>query len=397
MKKRIPVAPVKTFLGAHTLDGLKVPQRVNGEAQQWRHSLNKEIKRVLEEALGPLLKQGNVRRIPEVLTALPKSVEELRAEPEVLANVIHLVQERARTVLKMEVPSSPKRPPKEGAASEVPVLNKYLKEIGKIRLLTRADEVELARRIAEGGPDAQLAYEALVTANLRLVVSIAKQYTYRGVPLNDLVQEGNIGLMKGAEKFDHTRGFKFSTYASWWIRQAIVRAVENQVRTIRIPIYKLDFVNKANQLKKEYFAANGREPSSKEVADAMGVDIKTYEELMVLTREPVSMDAPINEDGDASVGDFIPDKSAKSPEDGALRHDEVEQVERHLAKLTPREEKVIRMRYGIGEPQQYALEEIGAQFHLTRERIRQIEMKALKKLRLLAQAGGSGLSALVAD
>ncbi len=394
MKKGITAAPIKTFLGAHTLDGLKVPQRVNGEAQQWRHQLNKEIKRVLEEALGPLLKQGDVRKIPEVLAILPNCVEELKSEPEVVANVVHLVQERARTVLKMETPS---RPSKEGAAPEAPVLNKYLKAMGEIPLLTREDEVEVARRIADGGPDAHLAYETLVTSNLRLVVSIAKQYLYRGIPLSDLIQEGNIGLMKGAEKFDHTRGFKFSTYASWWIRQAIIRAIESQARTIRIPIYKVDFVNKAHQLRNEYFAANGRDPSNYEVAKAMGVDLKKYEELMALTREPVSMDAPINEDGESQVGEFIPDKDAKSPEADVLRADEVEQVERYLVRLTPREEKVIRMRYGIGEPRQYSLEEIGAQFGLTRERIRQIELKALRRLRFLDRRGPGGLSALIDD
>jgi len=261
------------------------------------------------------------------------------------------------------------------------LLNKYLKMMGEIPLLNREDEVEVARRIDAGGPDAEIAKATLVNANLRLVVSIAKQYTYRGIPLSDLIQEGNIGLMKATEKFDHTRGFKFSTYASWWIRQSIIRAVESQCRTIRIPIYKLEVVNKVHHTQKELFQQFGREPSMEEVAVRLGIDLDKLEALMKLTREPISLDAPVSEDSDATVGEFVENPNAELPsdalEDAALR-DEVEQV---LASLTPREEKVVRMRYGIGEPLAYSLEEIGAQFCLTRERIRQIEIKALRKLR----------------
>lgn len=261
------------------------------------------------------------------------------------------------------------------------LLNKYLKKMGEIPLLTRDDEVEVARRIDAGGPDAELAKAELVNANLRLVVSIAKQYTYRGIPLSDLIQEGNIGLMKATEKFDHTRGFKFSTYASWWIRQSIIRAVESQVRTIRIPIYKLEVVNKVHQLQKELFQLWGREPSMTEIAERLNIDIDKLEALMKLTREPISLDAPVNEDSESTVGEFVENPNADRPsdaiEDAALKA-EIEEV---LASLSPREEKVIRMRYGIGEPMQYSLEEIGAQFCLTRERIRQIEIKALRKLR----------------
>jgi RNA polymerase primary sigma factor len=261
------------------------------------------------------------------------------------------------------------------------LLNKYLKMMGEIPLLNREDEVEVARRIDAGGPDAEIAKATLVNANLRLVVSIAKQYTYRGIPLSDLIQEGNIGLMKATEKFDHTRGFKFSTYASWWIRQSIIRAVESQCRTIRIPIYKLEVVNKVHQLQKELFQQYGREASMDEIAARLGLDLDKLEALMKLTREPISLDAPISEDSDATVGEFVENPDAGLPsdalEEAALR-DEIEQV---LASLTPREEKVVRMRYGLGEPVAYSLEEIGAQFCLTRERIRQIEIKALRKLR----------------
>ena len=261
------------------------------------------------------------------------------------------------------------------------LLNKYLKRMGEIPLLSRDDEVEVARRIDNGGPDAELAKAELVNANLRLVVSIAKQYTYRGIPLSDLIQEGNIGLMKATEKFDHTRGFKFSTYASWWIRQSIIRAVESQCRTIRIPIYKLEVVNKVHQLQKEMFQQMGREPSMDEIAMKLNIDVDKLEALMKLTREPVSLDAPVNEDSDSTVGEFVENPNAELPsaaiEDAALR----EEIEEVLATLSPREEKVVRMRYGIGEPICYSLEEIGAQFCLTRERIRQIEIKAIRKLR----------------
>lgn len=262
-----------------------------------------------------------------------------------------------------------------------PLLNKYLKRMGEIPLLSREDEVEVARRVSDAGPDCELAKIALITANLRLVVSIAKQYSYRGLPLSDLIQEGNLGLMKAVEKFDYTRGFKFSTYASWWIRQSIVRAIESQIRTIRIPIYKLEVVNRVHYTQKVLFQEMGREPTLSEIAERLELDPLKLERLMKLTREPMSLDAPVAEDSDSTVGDFIDDPDAERPDgdlDVASLRDEIEQA---LALLTPREEKVVRMRYGIGEPTQYSLEEIGARFNLTRERIRQIELKALRKLR----------------
>ena len=261
------------------------------------------------------------------------------------------------------------------------LLNKYLESMGLIPLLSAEDEVEVARRIDDGGPDAELAKNALVAANLRLVVSIAKQYTYRGLPLADLIQEGNLGLMKAVEKFDHTKGFKFSTYASWWIRQAIIRAIESQIRTIRIPIYKLEIVNRINQTQKMLFQALGREPTLVEIATHLEIEIDKIEALVKITREPMSLDQQLSEDSDSTIADFIENPQAETPSDAmeiaALR----EQIEDVLSTLTPREEKVIRMRYGIGEPTHYSLEEIGTRFALTRERIRQIEIKALRKLR----------------
>jgi len=262
-----------------------------------------------------------------------------------------------------------------------PLLNRYLKRMGAIPLLNREDEVEVARRISENGPDAELAKQVLTNSNLRLVVSIAKQYTYRGLPLADLIQEGNLGLIKAVEKFDWTRGFKFSTYASWWIRQSIIRAIESQIRTIRIPIYKLEVVNKVHYTQKILFQELGREPSLREIAKRLEIEPEKVEELMRLTREPMSLDAPVSDDSESTIGAFIEDTSALAPgadfDTSSLR----EEIGEALSSLTPREEKVVRMRYGIGEPTQYSLEEIGAQFCLTRERIRQIELKALRKLR----------------
>ncbi len=261
------------------------------------------------------------------------------------------------------------------------LLNKYLKRMGSIPLLKRPDEIEVATRVREGGPEAELAKVTLINSNLRLVVSIAKQYSYRGLPLSDLIQEGNIGLMKAVEKFDPGRGFKFSTYASWWIRQSIIRAIESQIRTIRIPIYKLEIVNKVHQTQKGLFQKLGREPTMAEIADVLELDVEKLEALMRLTREPMSLDAPVSDDSDSSIGDFIENVNAEAPgdhlEDSTLKQ-EICEV---LCLLTAREEKVLRMRYGIGEPTNYSLEEIGGRFNLTRERIRQIEIKAIRKLR----------------
>jgi RNA polymerase primary sigma factor len=262
-----------------------------------------------------------------------------------------------------------------------PLLNRYLKSMGKVPLLNREDEVEIARRIAENGPDAELAKQVLITSNLRLVVSIAKQYSYRGLPLSDLIQEGNMGLMKAAEKFDWTRGFKFSTYASWWIRQSIIRAIESQIRTIRVPIYKLEVVNRVHYTQRKLKQKLGREPQLHEVAEKLDMKAEEIAKLLRLLREPVSLDAPVSDDSESTIGDFIENPEAQAPgsayDDATLR----EQIRDALSQLSPREEKVVRMRFGIGEPTHYSLEEIGVRFSLTRERIRQIEIKALKKLR----------------
>lgn len=261
------------------------------------------------------------------------------------------------------------------------LLDRYLTGMGAIPLLKGEEEVEVARRIDDGGPDAELAKAALIKANLRLVVSVAKQYAYRGLPLGDLIQEGNLGLMRAVEKFDHTRGFKFSTYASWWIRQAVVRAIESQIRTIRIPIYKLEIVQRVNQTRKQMYQTLGREPTSEEIAVVLEMEVDKVDEALNLVCEPMSLDAEVGEDGDSTVMDFIEDPDATAPSEAVETEALSDQVVHVLSTLTPREEKVIRMRYGIGEPTTYSLEEIGTRFALTRERIRQIEIKALRKLR----------------
>jgi RNA polymerase primary sigma factor len=257
----------------------------------------------------------------------------------------------------------------------------YLKEIAQISLLNRMDEVEVARRIDAGGPDAEWARTELINANLRLVVSIAKQFTYRGMRIADLIQEGNIGLIKATENFDHTRGFRFSTYATWWIRQCIIRAIENQVRTIRIPIHRIKIETNYRKLEKEFFQKHGHEPTSQEMAEALKMDPLKLEAFRALMSEPVSLSTPLREDTDATIGEKIPDPTSPNPTVDHERAECRDAVEDVLATLKPREEKVLRMRYEIGEAREYSLEEIAAQFSLTRERIRQIEIKALRRLR----------------
>ena len=257
----------------------------------------------------------------------------------------------------------------------------YLKEIGRVPLLSPEEETELALKIQAGGPDGEKAKQRLSEANLRLVVSIAKRYVGRGMQFLDLIQEGNLGLIKAVEKFDHTKGFKFSTYATWWIRQAITRAIADQARTIRIPVHMVETINRVLRTSHAMVQKLGREPTTKEIADELHIEQSKVEEVLKIAQEPVSLETPIGEEEDSHLGDFIQDDEASQPSEEATYTLLREQLEEVLSTLTPREEQVLRMRFGLVDGKPHTLEEVGKQFDVTRERIRQIESKALRKLR----------------
>ncbi|MCI9225273.1 MULTISPECIES: RNA polymerase sigma factor RpoD [unclassified Acutalibacter] len=265
----------------------------------------------------------------------------------------------------------------EGITIDDPV-KVYLKEIGRVPLLTPEEEVDLAVRITNGD---EAAKKRLSEANLRLVVSIAKRYLGRGMQFLDLIQEGNLGLIKAVEKFDYTKGFKFSTYATWWIRQAITRAIADQARTIRIPVHMVETINKVKKANNQLLHVNGREPSADEIADELEMPVDKVREIMRVAQEPVSMETPIGEEEDSHLGDFIEDADAPAPQDAASLTLLKETLGNVLDSLTPREEKVLRLRFGLEDGRSRTLEEVGKEFNVTRERIRQIEAKALRKLR----------------
>ena len=254
----------------------------------------------------------------------------------------------------------------------------YLKEIGRVPLLSAEGEVELAIRMSEGDVAAK---KRLSEANLRLVVSIAKRYVGRGMQFLDLIQEGNLGLIKAVEKFDHTKGFKFSTYATWWIRQAITRAIADQARTIRIPVHMVETINKMKKVNSQLLHENGHEPTNEQIAEKLEMPVEKVREIMRVAQEPVSLETPIGEEEDSHLGDFIPDEDAPAPSDVASHTMLKEQLAEVLSTLTPREEKVLRLRFGLEDGRSRTLEEVGKEFNVTRERIRQIEAKALRKLR----------------
>ena len=254
----------------------------------------------------------------------------------------------------------------------------YLKEIGRVPLLSAEEEVELAIRMSEGDVAAK---KRLSEANLRLVVSIAKRYVGRGMQFLDLIQEGNLGLIKAVEKFDHTKGFKFSTYATWWIRQAITRAIADQARTIRIPVHMVETINKVKKVNSQLLHENGHEPTNEQIAEKLEMPVEKVREIMRVAQEPVSLETPIGEEEDSHLGDFIPDEDAPAPSDVASHTMLKEQLAEVPSTLTPREEKVLRLRFGLEDGRSRTLEEVGKEFNVTRERIRQIEAKALRKLR----------------
>ena len=265
----------------------------------------------------------------------------------------------------------------EGVGTEDPV-RMYLKEIGKVPLLTSDEEIELAKRIELGDEEAK---QRLAEANLRLVVSIAKRYVGRGMQFLDLIQEGNLGLIKAVEKFDYKKGYKFSTYATWWIRQAITRAIADQARTIRIPVHMVETINRVIRTSRQLLQELGREPSPEEIADKMNMPVDRVREIMKISQEPVSLETPIGEEEDSHLGDFIQDDHVAVPADAAaytLLHEQLMEV---LDTLTEREQKVLKLRFGLVDGRPRTLEEVGKEFNVTRERIRQIEAKALRKLR----------------
>ena len=302
-------------------------------------------------------------------------LERLNVTPEEMELVFSALNE-AKITIKENAPADELDKIIEGNVDDS--VKMYLKDIGKVALLTADEEVELAKRMEEGDEEAK---KILSEANLRLVVSIAKRYVGRGMQFLDLLQEGNLGLMKAVEKFDYTKGFKFSTYATWWIRQAITRAIADQARTIRIPVHMVETINKQVRATRQLLQKLGREPSPEEIAEYLGCPEEKVREIQKIAQDPVSLETPIGEEEDSHLGDFIEDDRALSPSDVAEGNMLKEQLIQVLNTLTPREEKVLRLRYGLDDSHPRTLEEVGKEFNVTRERIRQIEAKALRKLR----------------
>ena len=268
----------------------------------------------------------------------------------------------------------------EGVSLEDPV-RMYLKEIGKVPLLTADEEIELSKQMELGGEEGRQARQRLAEANLRLVVSIAKRYVGRGMLFLDLIQEGNLGLIKAVEKYDYRKGFKFSTYATWWIRQAITRAIADQARTIRIPVHMVETINRLIRVQRQLLQELGREPTPEEIAAEMDIPVEKVREIQKVSQEPVSLETPIGEEEDSHLGDFIQDENVQVPAEAAAYTLLREQLDEVLETLTDRERQVLRLRFGLDDGRARTLEEVGREFHVTRERIRQIEAKALRKLR----------------
>ncbi|WP_040419601.1 RNA polymerase sigma factor RpoD [Clostridium celatum] len=307
----------------------------------------------------------NIDLSPEQIEKIYEVLESMGIEVQGEANDMDIVEEE----LDLSVP--------EGIAIDDPV-RMYLKEIGKVPLLSSEEEINLAQKIEEGS---QYAKKKLAEANLRLVVSIAKRYVGRGMLFLDLIQEGNLGLIKAVEKFDYRKGYKFSTYATWWIRQAITRAIADQARTIRIPVHMVETINKLIRVQRQLLQELGRDPFPEEISKVMDLPVEKVREIQIIAQEPVSLETPIGEEEDSHLGDFIPDDDAPAPAEAAAFTMLKEQLINVLDTLTPREEKVLRLRFGLDDGRARTLEEVGKEFNVTRERIRQIEAKALRKLR----------------
>ncbi len=336
-------------------------KRKNGQISE------KELKQMLEEgdydldALGTLYEEMEDSGIPINDDMTKAEINEIESEVEHFGG-----GENMERILEQE-----------GLSIDDPV-RLYLKEIGRVPLLDTEKERELAERMMQGDEEAK---NQLVEANLRLVVSIAKRYVGRGMFFLDLIQEGNLGLMKAVEKFDYTKGYKFSTYATWWIRQAITRAIADQARTIRIPVHMVETIHKVSRYSRTMLQELGREATAEEIGEKMGMSADKVRDIMKIAQDPVSLETPIGEEEDSHLGDFIPDEDTPAPSDAASASILREVIERELHTLTPREEHVIKLRFGLYDGRTRTLEEVGQQFNITRERIRQIEAKALRKLR----------------
>ena len=328
------------------------------------------------QALAAEIKTGGVDKIS--FEDLETRLEKLELTPEQNAEIYKFLEDNGvKIVYTFDKDNSALYKSIGDVAVDDPV-KMYLKDIGKVPLLSSEEESDLSRRMIDGDEDAK---QKLSEANLRLVVSIAKRYVGRGMLFLDLIQEGNLGLMKAVEKFDYTKGFKFSTYATWWIRQAITRAIADQARTIRIPVHMVETINRQVRAQRTLLQELGREPTPEEIGEYMGIPADKVIEIQKIAQDPVSLETPIGEEEDSHLVDFIEDTKTVAPGDAAAQSMLREQLIQALHKLTPREEKVIRLRYGLDDGKQRTLEEVGREFNVTRERIRQIEAKALRKLR----------------
>jgi len=359
----------------------KQPAKKSTENKSEGKKMSEEKKTLIREKVRELISLGQSKgfltysEIQEILDKVELDASQVESIYDTLESMgIDVVDDRVseEELLKDDLENLP-----EGIAIDDPV-RMYLKEIGKIPLLTPEEEIELAKRIEQGDEEAK---KRLAEANLRLVVSIAKRYVGRGMLFLDLIQEGNLGLLKAVEKFDYRKGYKFSTYATWWIRQAITRAIADQARTIRIPVHMVETINKLVRVSRQLLQEKGREPTPEEIAKEMNMPVEKVREILKIAQEPVSLETPIGEEEDSHLGDFIPDDDALAPSEAAAYSMLKEQLLEVLDSLNEREKKVLKLRFGLEDGRARTLEEVGKEFNVTRERIRQIEAKALRKLR----------------
>ena len=361
--------------------------------QQFDEKAKEDLKKRLDDLIEKGRGKKNVLDYQEITDAF----QDMKLDEEQLELVIQIIEKAEIDVLRVQEDEAPERELasiEDENSEETDIENidltipdsvniedpvrMYLKEIGKVPLLTAEEEIELAKRMEEGDEEAK---KRLAEANLRLVVSIAKRYVGRGMLFLDLIQEGNLGLIKAVEKFDYRKGFKFSTYATWWIRQAITRAIADQARTIRIPVHMVETINKLVRVSRQLLQELGREPTPEEIAEKMDIPVERVREIIKISQEPVYLETPIGEEEDSHLGDFIQDDNVPVPAEAAAFTLLKEQLDEVLGTLTEREQKVLRLRFGLKDGRARTLEEVGKEFNVTRERIRQIEAKALRKLR----------------